>query len=116
MRNNNAMSTIDEEADDGPSEPSGRGKNKKDEEDMDEDERLLASEEGKKLSSKERRQLRNKVSARAFRSRRKGKNGLAIDFKELQANPCSQNTSLSWKVKLLQRRKNATNSSVQTAT
>lgn len=47
---------------------------RKDEEDMDEDERLLASEEGKKLSSKERRQLRNKVSARAFRSRRKGKN------------------------------------------
>ena len=46
---------------------------KKDEEEMDEDERLLASEEGKKLSSKERRQLRNKVSARAFRSRRKGK-------------------------------------------
>lgn len=46
---------------------------KKDEEDMDDDERLLASEEGKKLSSKERRQLRNKVSARAFRSRRKGK-------------------------------------------
>lgn len=45
---------------------------KKDEADMDEDERLLASEEGKKLSSKERRQLRNKVSARAFRSRRKG--------------------------------------------
>jgi hypothetical protein len=45
---------------------------KKDEDEMDEDERLLASEEGKKLSSKERRQLRNKVSARAFRSRRKG--------------------------------------------
>ncbi|POS74007.1 hypothetical protein DHEL01_v207595 [Diaporthe helianthi] len=44
---------------------------RKDEDDMDEDERLLASEEGKKLSSKERRQLRNKVSARAFRSRRK---------------------------------------------
>ncbi|KAI1780356.1 hypothetical protein F4818DRAFT_435564 [Hypoxylon cercidicola] len=44
---------------------------KKEEDDMDEDERLLASEEGKKLSSKERRQLRNKVSARAFRSRRK---------------------------------------------
>lgn len=44
---------------------------RKEEEDMDEDERLLASEEGKKLSSKERRQLRNKVSARAFRSRRK---------------------------------------------
>lgn len=46
---------------------------RKDEEEMDEDEKLLASEEGKKLSSKERRQLRNKVSARAFRSRRKGK-------------------------------------------
>lgn len=46
-------------------------KPRKDEDDMDEDERLLASEEGKKLSSKERRQLRNKVSARAFRSRRK---------------------------------------------
>ncbi|KAI8962074.1 hypothetical protein F5Y11DRAFT_204938 [Daldinia sp. FL1419] len=44
---------------------------KKDEDEMDEDEKLLASEEGKKLSSKERRQLRNKVSARAFRSRRK---------------------------------------------
>ncbi|KAI0517340.1 hypothetical protein F5B22DRAFT_118992 [Xylaria bambusicola] len=44
---------------------------KKEDEDMDDDERLLASEEGKKLSSKERRQLRNKVSARAFRSRRK---------------------------------------------
>ncbi|KFY25605.1 hypothetical protein V493_04566 [Pseudogymnoascus sp. VKM F-4281 (FW-2241)] len=49
----------------------GHGRSRKDEEDMDEDERLLASEEGKKLSSKERRQLRNKVSARAFRSRRK---------------------------------------------
>ena len=48
-------------------------KMKKEEDDMDEDERLLNSEEGKKLSSKERRQLRNKVSARAFRSRRKGK-------------------------------------------
>ena len=46
---------------------------KREEDDMDEDEKLLASEEGKKLSSKERRQLRNKVSARAFRSRRKGK-------------------------------------------
>ncbi len=48
-------------------------RSRKDEEDMDDDERLLASEEGKKLTSKERRQLRNKVSARAFRSRRKGK-------------------------------------------
>ncbi len=46
---------------------------RKEEEDMDEDERLLASEEGKKLRSPERRQIRNPVSARAFRSRRKGK-------------------------------------------
>jgi len=45
---------------------------RKDGKPMDEDEALLASEEGKKLTSKERRQLRNKVSARAFRSRRKG--------------------------------------------
>ena len=63
---------------DDASTPTGNGslsngaRMRKDEEDMDEDERLLASEEGKKLSSKERRQLRNKVSARAFRSRRKG--------------------------------------------
>lgn len=63
---------------DGAATPTGNGalsnsaRMRKDEEDMDEDERLLASEEGKKLSSKERRQLRNKVSARAFRSRRKG--------------------------------------------
>jgi hypothetical protein len=55
---------------------------KKDEEDMDEDERLLASEQGKKLSSKERRQLRNKVSARAFRSRRKGRS-THLDFTKL---------------------------------
>ncbi|KAI9764762.1 MAG: hypothetical protein M1840_008031 [Geoglossum simile] len=54
---------------------------KKEEEDMDEDERLLASEEGKKLSSKERRQLRNKVSARAFRSRRKGKFAASLFMK-----------------------------------
>ncbi|KAF4977720.1 hypothetical protein FZEAL_5814 [Fusarium zealandicum] len=53
------------------SPPANYPRSKKDEEEMDEDERLLASEEGKKLSSKERRQLRNKVSARAFRSRRK---------------------------------------------
>ena len=54
-------------------------RSKKEEQDMDEDERLLASEEGKKLSSKERRQLRNKVSARAFRSRRKGMNDLSSE-------------------------------------
>lgn len=57
---------------DSPAPNSSMPRSRKDEEDMDEDERLLASEEGKKLSSKERRQLRNKVSARAFRSRRKG--------------------------------------------
>ncbi|OAQ98005.1 hypothetical protein LLEC1_06105 [Akanthomyces lecanii] len=56
---------------DSQSGSSNMPRTKKSEEDMDEDERLLASEEGKKLSSKERRQLRNKVSARAFRSRRK---------------------------------------------
>jgi hypothetical protein len=54
-----------------PQGHSHMGRSRKDEDDMDEDERLLNSEEGKKLSSKERRQLRNKVSARAFRSRRK---------------------------------------------
>lgn len=43
----------------------------RDEMTLDEDTRLLMSEEGKKLSSKERRQLRNKVSARNFRERRK---------------------------------------------
>jgi len=72
MRQNSAGSPED------ATTPTGNlphiAKLKKEEEDMDEDERLLASEEGKKLSSKERRQLRNKVSARAFRSRRKGKN------------------------------------------
>jgi hypothetical protein len=62
----NSVSTEDND-DKSPTQTRSR----KDEEEMDEDERLLASEEGKKLSSKERRQLRNKVSARAFRSRRK---------------------------------------------
>ena len=72
MRQNSVASTNDETSTP-TSGSSGNGTRiKKDEEDMDEDERLLASEEGKKLSSKERRQLRNKVSARAFRSRRKG--------------------------------------------
>jgi hypothetical protein len=71
---------------------------RKEEEDMDEDERLLASEEGKKLSSKERRQLRNKVSARAFRSRRKGKNNCS-HIESTLAN-LSQNTSLNSRVKL----------------
>lgn len=78
MRQSSVASSIDDDtataASSGNSTQSMRMR--KDEEDMDEDERLLASEEGKKLSSKERRQLRNKVSARAFRSRRKGKSSL----------------------------------------
>lgn len=68
-QNSEATSNGDDDVAEGHG---GHGRSRKDEEDMDEDERLLASEEGKKLSSKERRQLRNKVSARAFRSRRKG--------------------------------------------
>ncbi|KAF2011146.1 hypothetical protein BU24DRAFT_54004 [Aaosphaeria arxii CBS 175.79] len=62
---------------------------KKDEEDMDEDERLLASEEGKKLTSKERRQLRNKVSARAFRSRRKEYIGQLEGEVAMKNNECN---------------------------
>jgi hypothetical protein len=38
---------------------------------MDEDEKLLASEEAKNLTSRQKRQLRNRVSARHFRLRRK---------------------------------------------
>lgn len=74
MRQSSVASSHDDDA----ATPNANGllphiaRMRKEEEDMDEDERLLASEEGKKLSSKERRQLRNKVSARAFRSRRKG--------------------------------------------
>ena len=75
---------------------------KKDEEDMDEDERLLASEEGKKLSSKERRQLRNKVSARAFRSRRKGKRLQTLFFLVTMLTTV-QNISPNSRVKLLSR-------------
>lgn len=71
MRQNSAVSSGDDADSPGGVLPH-IARMRKEEEDMDEDERLLASEEGKKLSSKERRQLRNKVSARAFRSRRKG--------------------------------------------
>lgn len=70
MRQKSDAGSNDDDMD-GANNNSNSQRSKKDEEDMDEDERLLASEEGKKLSSKERRQLRNKVSARAFRSRRK---------------------------------------------
>ena len=73
MRKNRAAASTDETTD-SANLPSGLARLKKDEDKMDEDERLLASEEGKRLTSKERRQLRNKVSARAFRSRRKGQN------------------------------------------
>jgi len=81
MRNNSNMETIDEEEDSSSGGNGKSGRSRKDEDDMDEDERLLNSEEGKKLSSKERRQLRNKVSARAFRSRRKGMFGVADSLK-----------------------------------
>ncbi len=75
---------------------------KKEEDDMDEDERLLASEEGKKLSSKERRQLRNKVSARAFRSRRKGEfDAPGFHGNHLLTN--SQSTSRNSKPRFLTR-------------
>ena len=72
MRQNSVVSADDDDADTPTNQSFHSGRRHKNEEDMDEDEMLLASEEGKKLSSKERRQLRNKVSARAFRSRRKG--------------------------------------------
>jgi hypothetical protein len=78
---------------------------KKDEEDMDEDERLLASEAGKKLTSKERRQLRNKVSARAFRSRRKGK---LTHHDSMISTDTTQNTSSNSKAKFPSRSKKPT--------
>ena len=68
----NSVASLEDDADTPTNGSFHTSRRHKDEDDMDEDERLLASEEGKKLSSKERRQLRNKVSARAFRSRRKG--------------------------------------------
>ncbi|PNS18194.1 hypothetical protein CAC42_7563 [Sphaceloma murrayae] len=71
MRQNSTLSSIPEDDASVQDGFSNMSRMRKAEEEMDEDERLLASEEGKKLSSKERRQLRNKVSARAFRSRRK---------------------------------------------
>ncbi|KAF2492288.1 hypothetical protein BU16DRAFT_529635 [Lophium mytilinum] len=74
-------------------------RSKKDEEDMDEDERLLASEEGKKLSSKERRQLRNKVSARAFRSRRKE---YIVQLEEQLANKQKETDELRFQNRNLQ--------------
>ncbi|KAK3396924.1 hypothetical protein B0T20DRAFT_414798 [Sordaria brevicollis] len=49
---------------------SKRGKHR-DEDDLDEDERVLKGEEAKGMTSAQRRQLRNKVSARNFRARKK---------------------------------------------
>ncbi|KAK1783655.1 hypothetical protein QBC45DRAFT_428755 [Copromyces sp. CBS 386.78] len=43
----------------------------RDEDDLDEDERVLKGEEAKGMTSTQRRQLRNKVSARNFRARKK---------------------------------------------
>ncbi|KAI9823405.1 MAG: hypothetical protein M1826_007762 [Phylliscum demangeonii] len=71
MRNASVAGSSDDGLSPSGSGPAHLTRSKKEEDEMDEDERLLASEEGKKLTSKERRQLRNKVSARAFRSRRK---------------------------------------------
>ncbi|KAH7636072.1 hypothetical protein B0T09DRAFT_252041 [Sordaria sp. MPI-SDFR-AT-0083] len=49
---------------------SKRGKHR-DEDDLDDDERVLKGEEAKGMTSAQRRQLRNKVSARNFRARKK---------------------------------------------
>ncbi|KAI9726445.1 MAG: hypothetical protein M1828_001267 [Chrysothrix sp. TS-e1954] len=103
MRHNSVTSSADDDLDNTDS-PLARFK--KEEEDMDEDERLLASEQGKKLSSKERRQLRNKVSARAFRSRRKeyigqledevaAKNTENTELKQRMRNLMEQNRQLT---------------------
>lgn len=73
MRHGSNASADDDETQAYLNDTAQSSRIRRDEDEMDEDERLLASEEGKKLTSKERRQLRNKVSARAFRSRRKGK-------------------------------------------
>lgn len=102
MRNNSSASVDDDGSPDNLLPQIARMR--KDEEEMDEDERLLASEEGKKLSSKERRQLRNKVSARAFRSRRKG---MSIDLQLFSSTMliCKQNTLASSKAKLPSRLK-----------
>ena len=115
MRHNSHAGVDDENS------PSGNmlphiARMKKDEDDMDEDERLLASEDGKKLSSKERRQLRNKVSARAFRSRRKGESTeLTNPEKRLVILTHPQSTSRSSRVKLHSRCKKATSFRSRTA-
>ncbi|KAB5583570.1 hypothetical protein GE09DRAFT_305083 [Coniochaeta sp. 2T2.1] len=69
----------------------GNRSQSKDLDDMDEDERLLNSEEGKKLTPKERRQLRNKVSARHFRKRRKE---MIVDLEAVNQNLTRENDQL----------------------
>ena len=104
--NSNASADDDEDGKAGFGGMSSAAHARKTDEDMDEDERLLASEEGKKLSSKERRQLRNKVSARAFRSRRKeyitqlegevnGKTNECNDLKRTNHHLLEQNRQLT---------------------
>lgn len=107
MRQSSAGSLGDDDDEDSQNGMGGLPRMKKDEEEMDEDERLLNSEEGKKLSSKERRQLRNKVSARAFRSRRKGKStNILLNQHQLIE---LQNTLLSSKARSLLKRKKLMN-------
>lgn len=109
MRQSSTASAADDDEGDSPlGGMSNLPRLKKDEEEMDEDERLLNSEEGKKLSSKERRQLRNKVSARAFRSRRKGKCISTMFYEDCMLTR-RQNISLSLKAKSLKRHKKPTN-------
>lgn len=107
MRQASVVSQSEEDA--SVSGISGMPKIKKDEDDMDDDERLLASEEGKKLSSKERRQLRNKVSARAFRSRRKGKFWSCRWPSMFFVLTVRQNISANWKARLLLRHRKQMN-------
>lgn len=65
------LSTADKARSPGGHITTGPRRPKKNFSDMDEDERLLASSEAKKLSARQRRQIRNRVSARQFRLRRK---------------------------------------------
>ena len=106
MRQNSTASQDDLEEGRGSLTGTSASHLRRGEDDMDEDERLLASEEGKKLSSKERRQLRNKVSARAFRSRRKeyitqlegevaAKNNKCNEFKVTNRHLLEQNRQLT---------------------
>lgn len=71
-------------------------KPKKSFEEMDADERLLASEEGKAMNRLEKRQVRNKVSARAFRERRKGKRHHSTPFPTFRLNSAFVIQSDNW--------------------